>query len=277
MLITLRFLETTKSCFTEFVFPLGSPVPLPPLCCACCWPWFPSPSSQIYMHLRCYSCPNEQRYIVRILFIVPIYAFDSWLSLLFFTNDQYYVYFGTVRDCYEGKEGSDTVGEVGSLYHERTVAAGWEQGEASTSSAEMQSYGCLTGWPGLAQWLKNDTSSIPGLGAQDTLSFPSCVLQTQSLWFFLVLCFRKVESKKCGCLKQGIDWFLALRTALTNQVLALNCLLVKYSCCLTLWPLVWWHSLRVLVLLRGEMLRSPAGEDELVLLSFLVVSCRWYH
>lgn len=57
------------------------------------------------MHLRCYSCPNEQRYIVRILFIVPIYAFDSWLSLLFFTNDQYYVYFGTVRDCYEGKAG----------------------------------------------------------------------------------------------------------------------------------------------------------------------------
>lgn len=56
------------------------------------------------MHLRCYSCPNEQRYIVRILFIVPIYAFDSWLSLLFFTNDQYYVYFGTVRDCYEGED-----------------------------------------------------------------------------------------------------------------------------------------------------------------------------
>nr|XP_040133998.1 transmembrane protein 184B isoform X2 [Ictidomys tridecemlineatus] len=56
---------------------------------------------QIYMHLRCYSRPNEQRYIVRILFIVPIYAFDSWLSLLFFTNDQYYVYFGTIRDCYE--------------------------------------------------------------------------------------------------------------------------------------------------------------------------------
>ncbi|XP_058872112.1 transmembrane protein 184B-like isoform X2 [Acipenser ruthenus] len=56
---------------------------------------------QIYMHLRYYSAPNEQRYIVRILFIVPIYAFDSWLSLLFFTNDQYYVYFDTVRDCYE--------------------------------------------------------------------------------------------------------------------------------------------------------------------------------
>uniref|UniRef100_A0A1A7WP36 Transmembrane protein 184B n=2 Tax=Iconisemion striatum TaxID=60296 RepID=A0A1A7WP36_9TELE len=56
---------------------------------------------QIYMHLRFYTSPREQRHIVRILFIVPIYAFDSWLSLLFFTNDQYYVYFDTIRDCYE--------------------------------------------------------------------------------------------------------------------------------------------------------------------------------
>uniref|UniRef100_A0A8B9J7V2 Transmembrane protein 184bb n=1 Tax=Astyanax mexicanus TaxID=7994 RepID=A0A8B9J7V2_ASTMX len=56
---------------------------------------------QIYMHLRYYSSPNEQRHIVRILFIVPIYAFDSWLSLLFFTNEEFYVYFDTVRDCYE--------------------------------------------------------------------------------------------------------------------------------------------------------------------------------
>lgn len=60
-------------------------------------------SVQIYMHLRYYSSPNEQRHIVRILFIVPIYAFDSWLSLLFFTNEEYYVYFDTVRDCYEGE------------------------------------------------------------------------------------------------------------------------------------------------------------------------------
>lgn len=58
---------------------------------------------QIYTHLRSYTVPNEQRYIIRILFIVPIYAFDSWLSLLFISNDQYYVYFDSVRDCYEGK------------------------------------------------------------------------------------------------------------------------------------------------------------------------------
>ncbi|XP_005999029.1 transmembrane protein 184A [Latimeria chalumnae] len=56
---------------------------------------------QIYMHLRYYNIPNEQRYIIRILFIVPIYAFDSWLSLLFISNDQYYVYFDSIRDCYE--------------------------------------------------------------------------------------------------------------------------------------------------------------------------------
>ncbi|XP_077383640.1 transmembrane protein 184A isoform X1 [Festucalex cinctus] len=56
---------------------------------------------QIYTHLCSYTVPNEQRYIIRILLIVPIYAFDSWLSLLFISNNQYYVYFDSVRDCYE--------------------------------------------------------------------------------------------------------------------------------------------------------------------------------
>ncbi|KHJ44840.1 hypothetical protein D918_05093 [Trichuris suis] len=54
----------------------------------------------IYQHLRWYTCPSEQRWIVRILFIVPVYAFDSWLSILFFANNVY-IYFNTVRDVYE--------------------------------------------------------------------------------------------------------------------------------------------------------------------------------
>ncbi|CAN8007637.1 unnamed protein product, partial [Ixodes pacificus] len=54
----------------------------------------------IYQHLRFYTLPSEQRWIVRILFIVPIYAFDSWLSLLFF-RENYYIYFNSVRDWYE--------------------------------------------------------------------------------------------------------------------------------------------------------------------------------
>ncbi|KAG8509942.1 Transmembrane protein 184A [Galemys pyrenaicus] len=56
---------------------------------------------QIYLHLRSYTVPNEQRYIIRLLFIVPIYAFDSWLSLLLLGNHQHYIYFDSVRDCYE--------------------------------------------------------------------------------------------------------------------------------------------------------------------------------
>ena len=55
----------------------------------------------IYSHLQNYNVKNEQKWIVRLLFIVPIYAFDSWLSLLFFNNDYYYVYFNSVRDCFE--------------------------------------------------------------------------------------------------------------------------------------------------------------------------------
>lgn len=56
---------------------------------------------QIYQHLRWYTCPIEQRWIVRILFIVPMYSLDSWLSLLFLSNNVY-VYFNAIRDCYEG-------------------------------------------------------------------------------------------------------------------------------------------------------------------------------
>lgn len=33
---------------------------------------------------------------------MPVYAFDSWLSLLLINNEQYYVYFDSIRDCYEG-------------------------------------------------------------------------------------------------------------------------------------------------------------------------------
>ncbi|VVC40887.1 Organic solute transporter subunit alpha/Transmembrane protein 184 [Cinara cedri] len=56
---------------------------------------------QIYHHLRWNTNPAEQRWIIRILFIVPIYALHSWVSLLFFNNEHYYVYFFTIRDCYE--------------------------------------------------------------------------------------------------------------------------------------------------------------------------------
>lgn len=54
----------------------------------------------IYQHLRFYTLPSEQRCIIRILFIVPIFAFDSWLSL-FFVKASAYVYFDSVRDWYE--------------------------------------------------------------------------------------------------------------------------------------------------------------------------------
>ena len=53
---------------------------------------------QIFQHLRYYSVPEQQLWIVRILFIVPIYGFCSWLSLIW---PDYSVYFDSVRSCYE--------------------------------------------------------------------------------------------------------------------------------------------------------------------------------
>ncbi|KAL3156384.1 hypothetical protein ABBQ38_000699 [Trebouxia sp. C0009 RCD-2024] len=53
---------------------------------------------QIICHLRHYNGPVYQRYIVRIIFLVPVYSVASWLSLLMSDKS---VYFDTVRDCYE--------------------------------------------------------------------------------------------------------------------------------------------------------------------------------
>lgn len=53
---------------------------------------------QIFQHLRYYTVPEQQLWIVRILFIIPIYGFCSWLSILF---PYYSVYFDSIRSCYE--------------------------------------------------------------------------------------------------------------------------------------------------------------------------------
>lgn len=52
----------------------------------------------VFMHLVHFHKPNQQKHIVRILLMVPIYAIDSWLSFRFYW---FSVYFDIIRDCYE--------------------------------------------------------------------------------------------------------------------------------------------------------------------------------
>ncbi|KDN47354.1 DUF300-domain-containing protein [Tilletiaria anomala UBC 951] len=52
----------------------------------------------IFKHLTYYTCPLQQRHIVRMLFMVPIYAIVSCFSYLFY---QEAIYYQTIRDCYE--------------------------------------------------------------------------------------------------------------------------------------------------------------------------------
>ncbi|KAJ5689076.1 hypothetical protein N7462_003468 [Penicillium macrosclerotiorum] len=49
-------------------------------------------------HAMHYSKPIEQRHIIRILWMVPIYSLVAWLSILFY-NDS--VYFEVIGNCYE--------------------------------------------------------------------------------------------------------------------------------------------------------------------------------
>ena len=54
--------------------------------------------TQIFQHLRYYTVPGQQLWIVRILFIVPIYGLCSWVGLIW---PHYSVYFDSIRSCYE--------------------------------------------------------------------------------------------------------------------------------------------------------------------------------
>ncbi len=59
---------------------------------------FPIAMCGIIMHLKNYYQPNVQCYVVRILWMVPIYSIESWLCLRFHTLA---IYIETLRDCYE--------------------------------------------------------------------------------------------------------------------------------------------------------------------------------
>jgi hypothetical protein len=52
----------------------------------------------VYLHLTHWYMPDVQKYVVRILWMVPLYSVQSWLSLRF---HEARIYIDTVRDLYE--------------------------------------------------------------------------------------------------------------------------------------------------------------------------------
>lgn len=52
----------------------------------------------VYLHLTHWYMPEVQKYVVRILWMVPLYAVQSWLSLRFHSSR---IYIDTIRDLYE--------------------------------------------------------------------------------------------------------------------------------------------------------------------------------
>lgn len=53
---------------------------------------------EVYQHLLYYNKPYLQKYIVRILWMVPIYALNSWFAMFFPSIS---IYMDTLRECYE--------------------------------------------------------------------------------------------------------------------------------------------------------------------------------
>ncbi|KAF9873240.1 duf300 domain-containing protein [Colletotrichum karsti] len=52
----------------------------------------------VFMHANNYTKPREQRQIIRILFMIPVYAASSFLQLYYYWHA---VYFQVMSDCYE--------------------------------------------------------------------------------------------------------------------------------------------------------------------------------
>jgi hypothetical protein len=52
----------------------------------------------IFRHATHYLVPNQQRYIIRVLLMIPVYATVSFLSIVYYKHA---VYFQVLRDCYE--------------------------------------------------------------------------------------------------------------------------------------------------------------------------------
>ncbi len=67
----------------------------------------------IVQHLRHFSVPREQRWVVRILLMVPIYSVDSWFSLRFAFVAPY---LNLLRDAYEGEQSKSTRKVVFSFF-----------------------------------------------------------------------------------------------------------------------------------------------------------------
>jgi len=52
----------------------------------------------ITQHLAHFTKPYLQKHIVRILWMVPIYAVNAWIGLVFPAAS---IYFDSIRECYE--------------------------------------------------------------------------------------------------------------------------------------------------------------------------------
>ena len=59
---------------------------------------FPISMRLIYLHLSHWVQPAIQKYIVRIVWMIPLYSVESWLALRFRSLT---LYMETMRECYE--------------------------------------------------------------------------------------------------------------------------------------------------------------------------------
>lgn len=97
------------------------------------------------MHLEHYNQPKLQIRVVRILWMVPIYAADSWLSLRF-KEARFYI--DPLRECYEARGGGQGRGEgAGGGWGRWAVGPRWRAGSWGPGAAAARAWHGLSAWP----------------------------------------------------------------------------------------------------------------------------------
>ncbi|KAJ1932263.1 hypothetical protein FBU59_006432, partial [Linderina macrospora] len=94
----------------------------------------------IVRHLKNYTVPNQQRHIVRICLMIPIYSIISFLSYRFYREAPYYT---AVRDCYE----AFAIASFYMLLLQYIGASSAEQKKAMLAKRGMKwtfPFGCIT-------------------------------------------------------------------------------------------------------------------------------------
>ena len=192
----------------------------------------------IYLHLRHYRVPRLQRWIVRVMFMVPIYSVEAFLSLRFIKQQ---LYWNVMREAYEAYAiFCFTHFLLAYLGHDEAAVVALLEAKKPTAHAHtVPLKWCLKPWPQGKRWLQRVKIGV--------LQYVVVRLCFSIITFILELCHcdvyhtdaatgKRVLKDDHSCFQEGNfspKYGYAWATIWNNfsQMWAIYCLVLLYHTC----------------------------------------------